>query len=82
MIKKGIIISDLMDKTRIILIKNIKKNIKYKKNFLIKKKYFAHDEKNLYKKGDIVYIKRIRPLSKNKKWLIIKKTICYKKNLY
>ncbi|XBT18553.1 MAG: 30S ribosomal protein S17 [Candidatus Shikimatogenerans sp. Tder] len=67
MIKKGIIISDKMNKTRIILIKKIKKNKKYKKNIFCNRRYFAHDEKNLYKKGDIVFIKKTRPLSKKKR---------------
>ncbi|WXB47363.1 MAG: 30S ribosomal protein S17 [Candidatus Shikimatogenerans sp. Tmey] len=83
MIKKGIIVSDKMNKTKVVLIKLIKKNKKYKKNIFYNKKYFAHDENNIYKKGDYVYIKNIRPLSKKKKWLIIKKSIlCYKKNQY
>ncbi|XBT18639.1 MAG: 30S ribosomal protein S17 [Candidatus Shikimatogenerans sp. Tcar] len=73
MIKNGIVFSDKMNKTRVIIIRKIKKNKKYKKNIWIYKKYFAHDENNLYKKGDNVSIIRIRPLSKKKKWLIIKK---------
>ncbi|XBT18146.1 MAG: 30S ribosomal protein S17 [Candidatus Shikimatogenerans sp. Tser] len=75
MIKKGIIVSDKMNKTRIIMIKKMKKISKYKKNIFYNKKYFAHDENNIYKNGDIVHIKNIRPLSKKKRWLIIKKIV-------
>ncbi|MDH3004930.1 MAG: 30S ribosomal protein S17 [Candidatus Shikimatogenerans sp. JK-2022] len=76
---KGVVISDKMNKTRIVLYRKKKTHKKYGKIFFSKKKYFAHDEKNLTKIGDIVEIINIRPLSKKKKWLIIK-TKCYNKN--
>ncbi|XBT18791.1 MAG: 30S ribosomal protein S17 [Candidatus Shikimatogenerans sp. AspAUS03] len=72
-IKTGTVISTKMNKTCIVIIKYIKKNKKYKKNIFYHKKYYAHDEYNKYKTGDIVIIKNIRPLSKTKRWLIIKK---------
>lgn len=67
---KGIIISDKMNKTRIILVKKIKKHKKYYKNIYKKKKYFAHDENNITKTGEIVEIIRTKPLSKKKHWII------------
>ncbi|MDH3004715.1 MAG: 30S ribosomal protein S17 [Candidatus Shikimatogenerans sp. JK-2022] len=70
--KEGIIISDKMNKTRIVLYKKKITDKKYKKIIFRKKKYFAHDEQNLTKIGDYVKIINIRPLSKNKKWLINK----------
>ncbi|WGH25760.1 MAG: 30S ribosomal protein S17 [Candidatus Shikimatogenerans bostrichidophilus] len=70
---KGLIISDKMNKTRIVLYSKKKKHKKYGKMILIKKKYFAHDENNITKKGDIVKILQVRPLSKNKFWIIKKK---------
>ncbi|XCC45272.1 MAG: 30S ribosomal protein S17 [Candidatus Shikimatogenerans sp. Ttur] len=71
--KNGVIVSDKMNKTRVVLIKRYKIHKKYKKNIFYRKKYFAHDKNNFYKIGDKVLIKLIRPLSKKKKWLIIKK---------
>lgn len=71
-IREGIIISDKMNKTRIVLFKKKIKHKKYKKFINKDKKYYAHDEKNLSKIGDYVKIINIRPLSKTKSWLIIK----------
>lgn len=73
-IRKGIIISDKMNKSRIVLeiVKNKKKHIKYKKIILRKKKYYAHDERNITKTGDKVILLECRPLSKTKRWIIKK----------
>jgi len=43
------------------------------KYFKTSKKYKAHDEKNEYKTGDKVVIESSRPLSKDKRWVIISK---------
>ncbi|WGH27145.1 MAG: 30S ribosomal protein S17 [Candidatus Shikimatogenerans bostrichidophilus] len=69
---KGIIISDKMYKTRIVLEKKNKKHKKYYKNIYKKKKYFVHDEKNITKLGQYVKIYKTRPLSKKKCWIIKK----------
>ncbi|MDH3005138.1 MAG: 30S ribosomal protein S17 [Candidatus Shikimatogenerans sp. JK-2022] len=66
----GIIISDKMNKTRIVLYNKKIKHKKYGKIIFKKKKIFAHDEKNITKIGDYVKIISIRPLSKKKSWLI------------
>ncbi len=67
---KGKIISDKMNKTRIVLVERMKKHPKYKKYFRVTKKFKAHDELNKYKEGDRVLIEETRPLSKDKKWII------------
>ncbi|WGH24655.1 MAG: 30S ribosomal protein S17 [Candidatus Shikimatogenerans bostrichidophilus] len=71
-IKKGIIISDKMNKTRIVLYVKKKRHNKYGKFINITKKFYAHDEKNLSKYGDYVSIISTRPLSKTKFWVIKK----------
>ncbi|WGH28138.1 MAG: 30S ribosomal protein S17 [Candidatus Shikimatogenerans bostrichidophilus] len=71
-IKEGLIISDKMNKTRIVLEKKIFKHKKYYKNIKKYKKYFVHDEKNITKIGQYVKILEIRPISKNKCWIIKK----------
>ncbi|MEI8252166.1 MAG: 30S ribosomal protein S17 [bacterium] len=38
--------SDKVDTTRVVLIRNVKTHPLYKKRFVVKKKYYAHDEKN------------------------------------
>ncbi|WP_185876640.1 30S ribosomal protein S17 [Blattabacterium cuenoti] len=69
--KKGIVISDKMNKT--ILVSETKriKHKYYGKSIIKKKKYMAHDEKNISKNGDEVKIMETRPLSKNKCWRLI-----------
>jgi small subunit ribosomal protein S17 len=43
----------------------------YKKRFVVRKKYYAHDEKNVSKLGDVVRIRETAPISKMKKWKLI-----------
>jgi len=76
--KVGIVVSDKMDKTIVVKVERIKIHPKYKKRYTIVKKYKAHDEKNEFKMGDRVVIAETRPLSKDKRWIAIKK-LEYKK---
>ena len=69
---EGEVISNKMDKTVVVLVKTVKINPKYKKRYKFSKKYKAHDENNKYKVGDKVIIKEIRPLSKEKTWIVLK----------
>jgi small subunit ribosomal protein S17 len=43
----------------------------YKKRFVVSKKYYAHDENNSSKMGDLVKIRECKPLSKSKRWYFI-----------
>ena len=72
-IKRGIVISDKMDKTVVVAVTSLKTHPIYQKKVIITKKYKAHDEKNEYKTGDKVLIVEVRPLSKEKRWKVIKK---------
>lgn len=69
----GEVVSDKMLKTRVVLVKSVKVHPIYKKRFVVKKKYYAHDEENLSKVGDRVKIRAIRPMSKLKRWTIVEK---------
>ncbi len=71
---KGIIISDKMQKTVVIKVERIKEHPKYKRRYKIHKKYKAHDEKGEYHIGDKVIIEECKPISKDKKWKVIKKS--------
>jgi len=66
---RGIVISDKMDKTIIVRVSKLKENKKYRKKYLVSKKYQAHDGKNEYQTGDKVEIIESRPISKKKCWL-------------
>lgn len=68
---KGVVVSNKMDKTIVVLIEQIKKHPKYKKRYKVHKKYKAHDPENKYKIGDKVVIQESRPISKEKKWIVI-----------
>lgn len=69
----GKVISDKMQKTVVVLVERNKFHSKYKKRYTIHKKYKAHDEKKEAKMGDKVLIEECRPISKDKKWVVIKK---------
>ncbi|MBU3925635.1 30S ribosomal protein S17 [Patescibacteria group bacterium] len=68
---KGIVVSDAMEKTVVVLVNNYKKHPKYKKYIKISKKYKAHDPENKYKKGDRIMIEECAPVSKDKKFKVL-----------
>ncbi len=70
---RGIVISDKMQKTVIVRIKRYKKHPVYGKVVLQRTKVYAHDEDNSCKIGDEVLLMETRPLSKLKRWRVIKK---------
>lgn len=70
---KGIVVSDKMAKTVVVAISRLIKHPKYKKYYKVTKRYKAHDEKGEYHTGDKVVIQETRPLSKEKRWIVIAK---------
>jgi small subunit ribosomal protein S17 len=68
---KGVVVSDKMDKTIVVLVERFKEHPKYKKRYNISKKYKAHDPENKYHKGDKVAIQESKPISKDKKWIVL-----------
>ncbi|MBT4124390.1 MAG: 30S ribosomal protein S17 [Candidatus Pacebacteria bacterium] len=70
---EGEVTSDKMDKTVSVLVTSVKTHSKYKKQYKSSKKYKAHDENNEYKVGDKVTIQECRPISRDKRWRVIKK---------
>ena len=68
----GKVVSDKMDKTRVVLVERRFSHLKYGKFLTARKKYKAHDEKNEFKTGDRVVILEHKPLSREKRWKIIK----------
>jgi len=69
----GTVISNKMQKTVVVKVERIKEHPRYKKRYKIYKKYKAHDQDSEYKVGDKVMIEECRPISKEKKWKVIKK---------
>jgi small subunit ribosomal protein S17 len=70
---KGVVVSDKMEKTRVVAVARLKRHAKYPKYFRVTVRMKAHDEKNEYKVGDEVVIEETRPLSKEKRWVIVGK---------
>lgn len=69
----GVVISDKMDKTVVVRVDRQAINKKYHKRFTISKKFKCHDANNEYKVGEKAVILQCRPLSKDKKWRVVKK---------
>lgn len=69
--KKGVVVSDKMDKTIVVAVETLKTHPKYKKKYRSTKKYKAHDGENKYKIGDTVEIVPGRPMSKDKNYVVV-----------
>ncbi len=69
--KTGVVVSDKMDKTRVVMVEYTTHHPLYKKTTRKRKKFYAHDQENVTKVGDVVKIIQTRPLSKLKRWEII-----------
>ncbi len=68
----GVVSSAKSDKTIVVEVKSVKVHPKYKKRFTVSSKYKVHDEKNEHKEGDKVSFVECRPLSKDKRWRVVK----------
>ncbi|HHY75722.1 MAG TPA: 30S ribosomal protein S17 [Firmicutes bacterium] len=68
---KGVVVSDKMDKTRVVAIETWKVVPKYQKRVRATRKVKAHDERNETRIGDLVRIMECRPLSREKRWRIV-----------
>ena len=67
------VISNKMEKTVVVQVEEIRKHPLYKRRYRFHKKYKAHNEKSDLKIGDKVVIEECRPMSKEKRWRVIKK---------
>lgn len=70
---EGVVVSDKMQKTVVVAITKSKKHPKYKKYYKVTTRFKAHDESGQYHIGDKVVIQEIRPISKDKRWIVVGK---------
>ncbi len=70
-VRKGVVVSDKMDKTIVVAVESFKTHPKYLKKYKSTKKYKVHDEDNKYKVGDLVKFVSVKPISKDKKFSVI-----------
>lgn len=71
-VEEGIVLSDVRQKTITVEIKHLFKHPRYGKYITRSTNLHAHDEKNEAKKGDRVEIVETRPISKQKRWRLVK----------
>ena len=67
----GVVVSDKQDKTVVVRVERRFTHPTMKKTIRRSKKYHAHDEANKHKVGDLVAIQESKPISKNKRWVVL-----------
>lgn len=67
---QGTVVSDTNDKTVVVRVDRAFTHPVMKKTVRRSKKYQAHDEANVAKVGDVVWIEESAPISKNKRWVL------------
>ncbi|HEX3328335.1 MAG TPA: 30S ribosomal protein S17 [Gaiellales bacterium] len=68
--RRGVVVSDAMDKTVVVRVDVVKPHPKYHKMLRRSIKLHAHDEANSSKVGDVVRLVETRPLSRTKRWRV------------
>jgi len=68
---QGVVVSDKNDKTVVVEVERRYTHPLLRKTVRRSKKYHAHDEANAFKVGDVVRIEESRPISKNKRWVVL-----------
>ena len=68
--KEGVVVSDKMTKTRVVVIERVYRHPRYERVITRSKRLKAHDETNASKVGDRVLLEETRPLSRDKRWRI------------
>ena len=68
--RRGVVVSDAMDKTVVVRVDILKPHPKYHKMMRRSIKLHVHDEANEAKVGDTVRVVETRPLSKSKRWRV------------
>lgn len=69
---EGQVVSTAMAKTIVVRVDTMKLHPKYNKSYQVSNKYAVHDEKSEAKLGDTVIFVESRPISKTKKWRLVK----------
>ncbi len=69
---RGVVVKTAMKDTATVLVERYVKHSKYKKYQRLSKKFLVHDEGNVAQVGEKVTIKEVRPISKRKRFIIVK----------
>lgn len=71
-IRQGRVVSDKMEKSVVVSIENLVRHPLYGKRIKRTTRFHAHDETNDAREGDLVEIMETRPLSKTKRWRVVR----------
>lgn len=71
-VRQGVVVSDAMDKTRVVRVDRLTSHPLYGKRVKRSRTLHMHDEGNESGVGDVVEMMETRPLSKNKRWRLVK----------
>ncbi|WP_019218815.1 30S ribosomal protein S17 [Bartonella florencae] len=71
-ILQGVVVSDKSDKTVVVKVERRYSHPLLKKTVRQSKKYKAHDENNQFKIGDQISIQESKPISRDKRWIVVK----------
>lgn len=66
----GRVVSDKMQKTVVVMVERTRRHPRYQKVIRVRKKFYAHDEEEKCRVGDVVRIVESRPLSRLKRWVV------------
>ena len=69
---EGVVVSDKMDKTRVVRVTRTVRHPFYKKVMTKSSKFHVHDETNQSHEGDVIEFASTRPLSKLKRWRVVR----------
>jgi small subunit ribosomal protein S17 len=68
--REGVVVSDKMDKTVVVVVERLVQHPKYKKRVRRRVRVKAHDARNECRVGDRVLIRETRPMSREKRWAV------------
>ena len=71
-VREGKVISDKMDCTLVVVVERRRAHRLYKKSLTRRTRYFVHDAENSCKVGDVIQMMETRPISKTKRWRVLK----------
>ena len=71
---QGVVVSDKNAKTVVVEVERRYTHPLFKKTVRRSKRFHAHDEDDTFKVGDVVWIEESRPISRNKRWVVLKET--------
>ena len=69
---QGVVVSDKQDKTVVVRVERRFTHPVMKKTVRRTKNYHAHDDANVYAVGDLVWIEEHRPISRLKRWAVVR----------